>query len=103
MTPGERTLGYLENGFGIDCRDSAAPHHAIVTCHFSFNTELATGVTYQRMEKEYELNCRLKEIYQGVPSFDVGQFMLDHRLPFGGRRPTHDVGGEQYCRTKESV
>src|SRR5438552_13002614 len=101
--PGERALGYLENGFGIDFGDGAAPHHAIVTSHFSFQTELATGVPHQRMKKEYELNCRLKQIRQRVPSFDVGQFMLDHRLSFSRRRPTHDVGGEQYCRNKESA
>ena len=100
---GKRALGYLENRFGIDFGDGAAPHHAIVTSHFSFQTELATGITHQRMEKENELNYRLKEIRQRVPSFDVGEFMLDHRLSFGRRRPTHDVGGEQYCRTKQSA
>ena len=103
MAPGKRALGYLENGFGINFGDSAAPHYAIVTSHFSFHTELATGVTHQRMEKENELNRRLKEIHERVPSFDVGQFMLDHRLSFGRRRPTHDVGGEQYCRTKQAA
>src|SRR6266480_1577527 len=101
--PGERALGYLENAFGIDFGDRAAAHHAIVTSHFSFQTELATGVPHQRMEKEHELNCSLKEIRQRVPSFDVGQFMLDHRLSFGWRRPTYDIGGEQYCRTKQSA
>ena len=72
MAPGKRALGYLENGFGINFGDSAAPHYAIVTSHFSFHTELATGVTHQRMEKENELNRRLKEIHERVPSFDVG-------------------------------
>ena len=101
--PGKRALGYLENGFGIDFGDGAAPHHAVVTSYFSFQTELATGVPHQRMEKEYEAYSSLKEIRQRVPSFDVGQFMLDHRLSFGLRRPAHDVGGEQYCRTKQSA
>src|SRR2546423_14334955 len=102
VAPGQRALGYLEDRFGIDFGDDAAPHHAIITSHFSFQTELATGVAHQRMEKEYELNCRLEEIHQRVPSFDVGELMLNNRLPFDRRRPIHDVGGEQYCLTKQS-
>src|SRR5215510_9776755 len=96
-------LGDFENASGVDLGRGARRDYAVVACHLALQSQLAAGVTHQRVEKEDDGERGLKEIDKRVPAFDVRQFMSNHRGALSRSSPIGEVGRQKDNWTKHGA